>query len=390
VLPFQNMSGDPEQEHFSDGMVEEITTALSKVRWFFVIARNSTFAYKGQAVDVRRVAGELGVRYILEGSVRKSGNRVRITAQLIDGTTGNHVWAERYDRELADIFAVQDEITARVVASIEPQLYAAEHFRSRRKAPENLDAWECVVRGLSRAGQDTLSGHAEAEALYRRAIAIASTYGQAHSLLAWTLVRRASRSAGDVRGVLAEARSEAQTALELDQLDPWAHMTWGIVLWRMRRHGEAERAYRRALNLNPNFAVAHATLALVLAVQGAHEEAIEYAERALRLSPNDLLVSVYASVGIAAAHFTAGRYGDATTWARQAIDRSPEHLPAYFFLIGAAGLNGDRATAGEAMTLLLRLQPNVSLAWMRQNMAYSTEVGDRLIQGLRKAGMPEE
>jgi adenylate cyclase len=160
VLPFQNMGGDPDQEHFADGMVEEIITALSKVRWFFVIARNSTFTYKGRAVDVKQVGRELGVRYVLEGSVRKSGNRTRITAQLVEAATGNHIWAERYDRELADIFAVQDEITERVVAAIEPELYAAEHFRARRKPPESLDAWECVMRAcraLPKArSQDTL------------------------------------------------------------------------------------------------------------------------------------------------------------------------------------------------------------------------------------------
>jgi TolB-like protein len=149
VLPFQNMSADPEQEFFSDGITEDITTALSKVRWFFVIARNSSFTYKGRAIDVKQVGRELGVRYLLEGSVRKSGNRLRITAQLVDATFGNHVWAERYDRELADIFAVQDEITERVVGAIEPQLYAAEHFRSQRKPPESLDAWECIIRVLT-------------------------------------------------------------------------------------------------------------------------------------------------------------------------------------------------------------------------------------------------
>jgi adenylate cyclase len=171
VLPFQNMSGDVEQEYFADGMVEEIITALSKIRWFFVIARNSTFTYKGHAVDVKQVGRELGVR--------KSGNRIRVTAQLVEATTGNHIWAERYDREIADIFALQDEITERVVAAIEPQLYAAEHFRSQRKPPESLDAWECVIRALSGIGQGSRAGTAEAEALCRRAIAIAPNYGQA-------------------------------------------------------------------------------------------------------------------------------------------------------------------------------------------------------------------
>ena len=184
VLPFQNMSGDPEQEYFADGMVEEIITALSRIRWFFVIARNSTFTYKGRAVDVKQVGRELGVRYVLEGSVRKAGSRLRITAQLVEAETGNQLWAERYDRDLADIFAVQDEITERVVAAIEPELYAAEQVRSQSKPPESLDAWECVIRALSLIGQGTRDENTEAEALCRRAIAIAPGYGRAHSLLA--------------------------------------------------------------------------------------------------------------------------------------------------------------------------------------------------------------
>ncbi len=211
----------------------------------FFIARNSSFTYKGRPLDVKQVGRELGVRYVLEGSVRNAGNRVRITAQLIDAADGNHVWAERYDRELADIFAVQDEITERVVAAIEPELYAAEHVRSQRKPPESLDAWECVIRALSYVGHGTRVGTIEAEALCRRAIAIAPGYGQAHSLLAWVLVRR-TVWLGGISAVLEEATAEARTALALDERDAWAHMTQGQVLLRMRRHGEAERALRRA------------------------------------------------------------------------------------------------------------------------------------------------
>ena len=204
VLPFQNMSADSEQEFFSNGITEDITTALSKVRWFFVIARNSSFTCKGRAIDVKQVGRELGVRYVLEGSVRKARNRVRITAQLIEATIGSHVWADRYDRELADIFAVQDEITERVVATIEPQLYAAEHFRSQRKPPESLDAWECVISALSCIAQSSLAGHHEAEGLCRRAIAIGRSYGQAH--------RRSSRDgATSWRGGGGSCRGYAST-----------------------------------------------------------------------------------------------------------------------------------------------------------------------------------
>jgi adenylate cyclase len=219
VLPFQNMSGDPEQEYFADGIVEEITTALSRIRWFFVIARNSTFTYKGRAVDVKQVGRELGVRYILEGSVRRSGSRIRVTALLVEAATGNHVWAERYDRDFADIFAVQDEITERVVSAIEPELYAAEQVRSQSKPPDSLDAWECVIRALSLIGQGTRDENTEAEALCRRAIAIAPSYGRAHSLLAWALLRRTVWS-GDLRSVVPEISAELQTALALDNRAP--------------------------------------------------------------------------------------------------------------------------------------------------------------------------
>jgi len=388
VLPFANMSGDPEQEYFADGMVEEIITALSRIRWLFVIARNSSFTYKGQAVDVKQVGRELGVRYVLEGSVRKAGNRVRITGQLIDATVGNHVWAERYDRELADIFAVQDEITERVVGTIEPELYAAEHLRSQRKPPESLDAWECVIRALSCIAQSSLAGYNEAEALCRRAITVNPNYGQAHSLLSWLLLRRTDWS-GDVTTFFAEAEGEARTALAIDERDPWAHLTHGLVLYRQSRHGEAERAFRRALELNPNFALAHAVLGLPLAYRGAHQDAIESAERAMRLSPNDPLIDRQATHTMAFAEFAAARYPDCVTWARKTIERHPGHLPPYYALIAATALLGDAVAAAEAMRTFLRLRPDFSMTWAGKNMPLTGDIRERLLDGLRKAGAPE-
>jgi adenylate cyclase len=389
VLPFQNMSGDPEQEYFADGMVEEIITALSRIRWFFVIARNSTFTYKGHAVDVKQVGRELGVRYVLEGSVRKSGNRIRVTAQLVEAETGNHVWAERYDRDLADIFAVQDEITERVVAAIEPELYAAEQVRSQSKPPESLDAWECVIRALSLIGQGTRDENTEAEALCRRAIAIAPGYGRAHSLLAFALLRRSDWS-GYIKTIVPEVSAEARSALGLDDRDPWAHLAHGMVRFRMRQQGEAERAFRRALDLNPNFALAHARLAAPLAMQGAHQEAVDSAEHALRLSPRDRNVGTYASVALAGVHFAAGRYPECATWARNAIEKSPEIIPGHFFLTAALAMEGDMTAAAEARDTLLRLLPDYSLTWVTQNSPVTGELAERLREGLRKAGVPEE
>ena len=391
VLPFQNISGDPEQEYFADGMVEEIITALSRIRWFFVIARNSTFTYKGRAVDVKQVGRELGVRYVLEGSVRKAGNRIRVTAQLVEAETGNHVWAERYDRDLADIFAVQDEITERVVAAIEPELYAAEQVRSQSKPPDSLDAWECVIRALSLIGQGTRDENTEAEALCRRAIAIAPGYARAHSLLAWALLRRSLWS-GDFQTVVPEVSVETQTALALDDRDPWAYFVPGMLQARLRRFGEAARSSRQALELNPNFALAHAFLATTLANQGASKEAISGAEHALRLSPRDRPVGVYASMATANVHFTAGRYAECATWARNLIEKSPGYLAGHIFLTAALALEGDPTAAAEARDTLVRFRPEFSLAWMTENlpMPVTGEMAERLREGLRKAGVPEE
>jgi TolB-like protein/class 3 adenylate cyclase/Flp pilus assembly protein TadD len=389
VLPFQNISGDPEQEYFADGMVEEIITALSRIRWFFVIARNSTFTYKGRAVDVKQVARELGVRYVLEGSVRKSGNRIRVTAQLVEAATGNHVWAERYDRDLADIFAVQDEITERVVAAIEPELYAAEQVRSQSKPPDSLDAWECVLRALSLIGKGTRDENTEAEALCRRAIAIAPGYGRAHSLLAWVLLRRTVWS-GDLRTVVPEISAELHTAFAIDDRDPWAYFAQGILLLRLHRFGEAVRTLRRALELNPNFALAHAFLANVLATQGTHQEAVNSAEHALRLSPRDRLVGLYSSLAMTIADFAAGRYPECVTWARNMIEKSPEHLAGHFYLTAALAMGGELTAVGEARDTLLRIRPEFSLTWMNENMPPTGELAERLREGLRKAGVPEE
>jgi adenylate cyclase len=388
VLPFANMSNDPDQEFFADGMVEEIITALSRVRWFFVIARNSTFTYKGRAVDVKEVGRELGVRYVLEGSVRKAANRIRVTAQLVEAETGNHVWAERYDRDLADIFAVQDEITERVVAAIEPELYAAEQVRSQSKPPDSLDAWECVIRALSCIGQGTRDENTEAEALCRRAIAIAPGYGRAHSLLAWALLRRTLWS-GDLQTVVPEVSAETQTAFALDDRDPWAHFARGLLQNRLRHPGEAARSLRRALELNPNFALAHAMLGNTLAFQGAHQEAIDSAKHALRLSPRDRLVGLYASFAMTVVHFSGGRYPESATWARSVIEKSPGYVGGHFFLTAALAMEGDLTAAAEARVTLLRLQPEFSLVWMTDNMVPTGEMAERLCEGLRTAGVPE-
>jgi tetratricopeptide (TPR) repeat protein len=266
------------------------------------------------------------------------------------------------------------------VAAIEPELDAAEHFRSQRKPPESLDAWECVIRALSHIGQVTHAGTMEAEALCRRAIPIASDYGQAHSLLAWTLVRRPLWS-GDLRTVLPEATAEARTALSLDERDPWAHLTDGAVFFRMRRHGEAVRALRRALELNPNFALAHGYLGAALAIQGAPEEAVKYAAHALRLSPNDRLVGGFASIAAVSAHFAAEQYEDCVASGRETIERYPENQVPHHLLISATATQGDMEAASEALATLLDLRPDFLRRWLNENTPFAGDMLRRLLTG---------
>jgi tetratricopeptide (TPR) repeat protein len=308
---------------------------------------------------------------------------------LIEAATGNHVWAERYDRDLADIFSVQDEITEQVVAAIEPELYAAEQVRSQSKPPDNLDAWECVMRALSLIGQGTRNENSEAEALCRRAIALG--YGRAHSLLAWVLLRRTLWS-GDLRTAVPEISAELHTAFTFDDRDPWVHFAQGVLQLRLHHPGEAARSLRRALELNPNFALAHAFLGNVLAIanQGVHQEAVTSAEHALRLSPRDRHVGTYASLGLAQINLAAGRYPECVTWARSMIEKSPGHIAGHCLLTGALALQGELAAAAEARGTLLRLRPEFSLTWMAENMPQTGELAECLREGLRKAGLPEE
>ncbi|MES1148380.1 MAG: winged helix-turn-helix domain-containing protein, partial [Bradyrhizobium guangdongense] len=256
VLPFTNLSGEIEQDYFSDGISEDIITALSKLRWFFVIARNSSFIYKGRAVHLRQVADELGVRYVVEGSVRKGGDRVRITAQLNDVATGSHLWAERYDRELADVFAVQDEITEAIVAAIEPQLYAAENFRAQRKPPGSMDAWDLLMRALSHYWRVTRQDHVVAQALLEKAIALDPLYGKALGLLGTSYMFTAHMGWMEMATALPLAERAATAAIRADGEDPWAHNALGHVHLFARRFEDSLAEFETALLLNPNFALA--------------------------------------------------------------------------------------------------------------------------------------
>ena len=318
VLPFTNMSGDPEQEYFSDEITEDIITALSRLRWFFVIARNSTFVYKGKAVDVKHVGRELGVRYVLEGSVRKGGQRVRISGQLIDALTGNHIWAEQFDRELTDIFALQDEITTSVTAAIEPKLLAAEGIRAEARPLADLNAWDFVARALSRFWRLTAAESETAITMLRQATQQYPQYPPAHSMLAFALL--VSGHVGwRLTGNNAElATKHSRIASELDDSDPWAHLALGYLAFVGRKTDEAVDRFRAALNLNPNFAAAHGFVGWALAFDGRSDEAIGHLQQAIRMSPRDPLNGFFFA-GLSASHYLAGRYTEAVEWARQAV-----------------------------------------------------------------------
>jgi adenylate cyclase len=286
VLPFDNMSGDPEQEFFADGIADDIITGLSRLRWLFVIARHSTFTFKGKAADVRQVARDLSVRYVLEGSVRKAGNRVRIAAQLIDAGEGRHIWAERYDRQLDDLFAVQDEITDSVVASIEPQLYAEEGFRAATKPAGSIDAWGLTVRAQILLGRLEQQANHEAQGLAREALRMDPKYARAHAVLGWT-----NMWAGfchwepDEEVAYYRAMQHAGDAIALDPSDPWARMTLGNVLSTAGNQEAALAELRKALALNPSSALAHTMYGWALIRAGHFDEAVEATGKALRLSP---------------------------------------------------------------------------------------------------------
>jgi TolB-like protein/Flp pilus assembly protein TadD len=388
VLPFVNMSGDPEQEYFADGISEDIITGLSKLRWFFVIARNSSFTYKGKAVDVKRAARELGVRYVLEGSVRKGGNRIRITAQLIDAETGNHIWADRYDGELTDIFELQDEITHKVVAAIEPKLLEAEGIRSQNRSPEDLGAWDMVSHANSLFWRLNKSEGEAAIAMLKRAVERYPDYGPAHSMLAFMLMvaGRLAWTSPELEAQAPEAERLATRAASLDNSDPWAHLALGFVAYEKRLTDEAIDEFKRALELNPNFAAAHGYLALALALGGRCAEAIAHGEQAIRMSPHDPQVGLF-NVALAAAHYLEGRFSEAINFGRKAVQQLPQLSGAHRIYVASLGQTGQLDEARMALQRLKEVQPGISIAWIERYVPYTASTMPKFVEGMRKAGL---
>jgi adenylate cyclase len=386
VLPFANMSGDPEQEYFADGISEDIITGLSKLRWFFVIARNSSFTYKGKAVDVKRAARELGVRYVLEGSVRKGGNRLRITAQLIDAATGNHIWADRYDGELADVFALQDEITKKVVAAIEPKLLEAEAVRSQNRSAEDLDAWEMVIRANSLFWRLTKSEITAAIDLLQTAVERYPEYAPAHSQLAFAILVSGYVGSRLTEEQLQVAAVHAARATELDDSDPSAHLALGFAAFMNRQTNIAASEFHRALSLNPNFAAAHGYLGWALAFDGQVDLARAHLEEAMRMSPQDPQNAIF-NTGLAIAHYFAGRYAEAVEHSLKALQQRSTFTAGYRIHVASLAQAGKIEEAREALARLKERHPDLSIAWIEQNVPYTLGAMSKFLEGMRKAGL---
>jgi TolB-like protein len=385
------MSGDPDQEYFADGIVEEIITALSRTRWLFVIARNSSFTYKGRAVDVKQVGRELGVRYVLEGSVRKAANRARITAQLIDASNGAHLWAERFEGALDDIFDLQDQVTASVVGAIAPKMQQAEIERAKRKPTGSLDAYDYYLRGLASLHRATREASDEALRLFYRAIELDGDFAAAHGQAAWCISRRkAARWSTDRVKEASEAARLARRAVELGKEDAVALSTAGYALAYVVGDLDDGAAFiDRALALNPNLASAWYCSGWVKLFLGKPELAIRDFAHSMRLSPLDPYMYV-AKSGIALVHFFAGRYDEALSWAEKALQESANYNIALRIIAASSALAGRLERAQNAMARLRENDPGLRVSDLRDLLpVWRPTDAARYADGLRKAGLPE-
>jgi TolB-like protein/regulator of sirC expression with transglutaminase-like and TPR domain len=391
VLPFENLSGESEQEYFSDGITDDLITALSNVRAFFVIDRGSSFTYKGRAVDVKEVGRELGVHYVLGGSVRKAGDRVRVSAELIDAATGNHVWADRYDGGLDDIFDLQDEIAASVVGAIEPQILRAEIERIRHKRPESFDAYDLTLCGLAKMDKLTLKDSADALDLFMKAIELDSNYARAYACASYNHRRHVQ-----IKGLVisdadkAEALRLAQAALKADRTDPY--VLWQAALTIGLLEGDLDEAAAlidRSLSINANANRAWLASAFVRCSLGDPETAIEHAERAMRLSPLD--VSMWVAHGVlAVAHMQLKNYEQASSWGRKAIRLHRDNLPSHHVLVASLAHLGRQEEAEEALSELLDLEPGLTIKGLKKRYPIADYKNlEVFIGGLKKAGLKD-
>jgi len=388
VLPFQNMSGDPEQEYFADGMVEEIITALSRFKWLFVIARNSSFTFKGKAADIKEVGRRLGVRYVLEGSVRKAAGKVRITGQLIDAVTGAHIWGDRFERDLTDIFALQDEVTVAVVSAIQPKLLQTEIAMATRRRPENLTAYDFYLRAMQQFYLSTREGVAETIRLAHRALELDPRFGLVAALAGTCHMQNVLWGyAADPQFDRKEAVRLSRLALSIDDSDPDTLVRAGVISAYMVGDSESEiEMADRAVALNPNSNIAWGTRGWVYRAAGLPEEAVQSFQRAIRISPVDpaLLLPV---TGIGLAFIELGRFDEAIVAGKKALRQNPSFPVAYRCLASAFAHLGRDAEAREAAARLLEVDPKFTIsAWIARGGQSNSKLQ---IEGLRKAGLPE-
>jgi adenylate cyclase len=391
VLAFDNLSADPEQEYFADGMVEEIIMALSRLRWLFVIARNSSFTYKGRAVDVKQVGRELGVRYVLEGSVRKAGKKLRIAGQLIDTSTGAHLWADRFEGGTDDIFDLQDQVTASVVGAIAPKLEQAEIERALRKPTESLDAYDYYLRGMASVHLWTKDASVEALAMFSRAIELDPNFASAHGVAARCYSQRLSSGwMIDRPREVAEAERLARRAGELGQDDALALCTAGLALaYVVGDLDDGAALIDRALVLNPNLAWAWMFSGWVNVWLGEPDVVIEHIGRAIRLSPYDPHI-FNMQTATAYAHFIAGRYAESLSWAEMAIRERRNHVLALRILSASCAMAGRLEQARETLVRLLELDPALRISNLRHVSPFRRpEDFAKFAEALRKAGLPE-
>jgi len=390
VLAFENMSGDPEQEYLADGITEDIITALSKFRWFFVTARNSTFTYKGSAIDIKQVGQELGVRYVLEGSVRKAANRIRITAQLIEAASGNHIWAERYDRELDDIFELQDEITLTIAAAVEPELAGSERHHALHKPTDNLQAWDLFHRGTAKIWKIDQKSMTEGAALMRQALAMDPNLGQAYAYLAFVNFYEIILSRTDDRdGTLQQGIANARRAIAIDRRDYTAHWALGRLHSMEGKHQSAIREMETSIDINPNFAHGYFGLATSYIHAGEPSKAIDYLDMAIRLSPNDpLLWGFFANKGIA--YGILQDFDSGIEYLEEACRIPTTAFVPFTMLAALYALAGRLSDAEKSLDQARRLEPSVSMKHMREYWGTADQESFEIyFEGFRKAGLTE-
>lgn len=387
VLPLINLSGDAEQEYFADGITEDITLALSKWRSFRTIARISAFAYKSRAVDVRQVGRDLDARYVLEGSVRKSGDRLRISVELVDTATAVHVWAERYDRKLTDLFEVQDEISRAISTVIEPEMTRHEQHRAVSVAPASLEAWDCLNRGLYLLYKRDRTDNAAARAFFERAVALDPNLSRAHTCLAHSHQLDLLDGYSVDRAATIEVQmAHARRGVQLDDTDSFAHVVLAFAyLWALR-HDMAVAAAHKAPACNPNDAWSVAMLGLVLDFDGRHREGAAHLERAMKLNPRDPRARFYPAL-IARAHLVGHDHATAEAWARQGVSADPEYPRCHLLLACVLGHLGREREAATALAAAERLKPGIAHDWLQRREYRLDADNDFLAEGLRKAGL---